>query len=184
MALATAIACSTDSRSRCASSAGSGEAGSAGGDSAGGGQGGESGEGAAGNESWRLRALTYNAALAPGFEPKSAERQPEILKALKIAAQQLDVMCVQELWQASDFTQLFSATAQSLPNALHAPPRPGTGLCGAAELGSIGSCVQGHCASARTSPITTGCASLSIHADSCGILATLVRIMAPASGSF
>lgn len=99
---------------------------------------------------WQLRALTFNAALAPGFEPRSAERLPAVASALQAAAQDLDVLCVQEFWVDSDFTRLRTATAESLPNAVHPAPVPGTGGCTASELGSIGSCVQARCGSAAT----------------------------------
>ena len=73
---------------------------------------------------------------------------PAVVSALQEAARDLDVLCVQEFWLESDFAQLLAATAQSLPAALRPAPVPGSGLCTAAELGSIGGCVQAHCTSA------------------------------------
>jgi endonuclease/exonuclease/phosphatase family metal-dependent hydrolase len=111
--------------------------------------------GEAGGNSWRLRALTFNAALAPGFEPQSGARLPKVLSALQDAANQLDVMCVQEFWVDSDFTALRQSTATSLPYAVHPAPLPGTGLCNLAELGSIGACVQTQCSDAGRDDIVS-----------------------------
>jgi len=97
---------------------------------------------------WYLHALTFNAALAPGFEPYSAERLPSVVAALSLAAQQLDVMCIQEFWVESDFDLLVDAASESLPYALHASPRPGSGVCESSELSSLGSCAQSHCSAA------------------------------------
>lgn len=100
--------------------------------------------------SWKLRASTFNAALAPGFEPRSAQRLPAVLSALGAAARDLDVLCVQEFWVDSDFGQLLSVTAESLHESVHPAPVPGTGACTASELDSIGGCVQTRCASAAS----------------------------------
>jgi len=128
--------------------------------------------------SWKLRALTFNAALAPGFEPHSAERLPAVLSALQVAARDLDVLCVQEFWVESDFTQLLTASADSLPSAVHPAPLPGTGACSAPELGSIGGCVQAHCGSAaaddRVSCIQSECTG-EVGALSGGCLGCLIN---------
>ena len=112
---------------------------------------------------WQLRALTFNAALAPGFEPQSVERLPAVVSALQAAAKDLDVLCVQEFWVDADFRQLLTATAESLPATVHPAPLPGSGRCSAPEFGSIGGCVQARCGSAglddRVSCIQSECPS-------------------------
>ena len=112
---------------------------------------------------WQLRALTFNAALAPGFEPYAAERRPKVLSALRAASQQLDVLCVQEFWVEADFAALVSATHDTLPFALHPEPRPGSGVCSGDELERLGACVQRSCAAPavgdRAGCIQSECAS-------------------------
>jgi hypothetical protein len=116
--------------------------------------------------------LTFNAALAPGFEPQSVERLPAVVSALRAAAKDLDVLCVQEFWLEADFTQLLTATAESLPAAVHPAPLPGRGRCTAPELGSIGGCAQAHCGSSgpegRVGCIQSECPSeLSVLSGGC-----------------
>lgn len=127
---------SSSSGSRESSPAGmSGDAGAAGAASG----------GVAGQAPWQLRALTYNAALAPAFEPLSSERAPKVVAALSEAAAQLDVMCVQEFWLESDFASLLSATKNTLGNALRPDPKPGTGTCTAAQLTALATCQATEC---------------------------------------
>jgi endonuclease/exonuclease/phosphatase family metal-dependent hydrolase len=95
---------------------------------------------------WELRAATFNAALAPGFEPLASQRLPLVVSALAEAAQQLDVLCVQEFWLESDFAQLRATSTASLPYVVHPAPLPGAGECTEAELGTLGQCVQNQCA--------------------------------------
>src|SRR5882724_3256447 len=136
--MAISTGCSSDGGSGSKASAGSGGmamAGASGGASD-----------AATNLPWQLRALSYNAALAPGFEDYSSERLPRSLRALGDASKQLDLMCVQEFWQEPSFAALVAATSSTLPHTVHPPPKLGSGGCSDAELGTLGACVQATCA--------------------------------------
>jgi len=106
------------------------------------------------SEPFRLRALTFNAALAPNFEPLVAERAPLVVDALAGLAPDLDILCVQELWQASDADALEQAVASELPNVVRAQPLPGSGACSADELTTIGSCLEDSCATAQGIELT------------------------------
>lgn len=112
-----------------------------------GGTGGAAGAGGAGGEpaAWQFRALTYNSALAPDFEPLTAERGPQIQAALADAAKQLDVLCVQEYWSNADFSALQGALVAELPHVYRQSPRPGSGACSAADLGELGGCLATKC---------------------------------------
>lgn len=127
-----------------------------------GGAGGDShpgGGGAGGSEAeaWSLRALTYNTALAPGFEAFVAERKPEVEKALATAAQDLDLLCVQEYWDGSQFDDLVDSTSAELPHALRQAPKPGSGACTEQDLGGLLECLDQNCADAD-GPFLVQCA--------------------------
>lgn len=110
-------------------------------------EGGAAGAGGAGGEptAWQFRALTYNTALAPDFEPLTAERSPQVQAALADAAKQLDLVCVQEYWSSADFAALQGALVGELPHAYRQPGRPGTGSCSPADLGELGGCLAAKC---------------------------------------
>lgn len=98
-----------------------------------------------------LDVATYNAGLAPGFVPLTAERGPRTIEAL--AAQGgLDVVCVQELWLEESVRALEAATAERWPNTIFPPPDPGTGAgggapaCEASEIDPLQACVLASCA--------------------------------------
>ncbi len=122
------------------STAGSGGAEAQGGGEASGASGGS------GDAAWKLRAMTYNTALAPGFEPLSAERSPLLVSALAAAAQELDLLCVQELWQTIDWDALKVAARSELPSRVYQQPKPGSGDCTPAELGALDACLTDNCA--------------------------------------
>jgi len=103
------------------------------------------GTSAASRESFELRALTFNTALAPNFEPLATERTPYVVDALAGLAPDLDLLCAQELWQVSDAEALEQALATDLPNALRPDPLPGSGACSGGELASVGGCLQSMC---------------------------------------
>lgn len=94
-----------------------------------------------------LRVLTYNTALAPGFERLTIQRAPMVIQALATAATDLDLMCVQELWNGAFFDGL-RATATELPYALRMDPKPGTGGCTDAEFLPLAGCLETNCSSA------------------------------------
>ncbi|HVY31204.1 MAG TPA: endonuclease/exonuclease/phosphatase family protein [Polyangiaceae bacterium] len=119
-----------------------------GGDAEGGDRGGDAGAGGDGPQTWRLRALTYNTALAPGFEPFVDERKPEVEAALLAAAHDLDLLCVQEYWDGSHFEALARGAAAELPHVLRQAPQPGTGACTEPDLGGLLECLGQNCADA------------------------------------
>lgn len=104
----------------------------------------------------RLRALTYNTALAPAFEPLALDRAPKVIEALADAAEDLDVMCVQELWLEEHFDAL-RASVSELPYVLRMTPRPGTGGCTETELEPLAACLVTSCPGAEGDQLI-GCA--------------------------
>jgi len=98
------------------------------------------------NAPFELRALSYNTALAPGFEPFTSERKPQIETALVSLAGQLDLLCVQEYWIGSDFDALASKLADNLPNRFRQAPRAGSGSCSEHDLNELGGCLAKSCA--------------------------------------
>jgi len=98
------------------------------------------------NEPFRLRAMTYNAALAPNFEPFAAERAPLVVRELSERARDLDLLCVQEFWLGTDADALVNAFAPEFPHVLCVALELGSGACSSDELGSVGGCVEASCA--------------------------------------
>jgi endonuclease/exonuclease/phosphatase family metal-dependent hydrolase len=95
-----------------------------------------------------LRVATFNAGLAPSFEPWVAERTQPTLDALAVEAKNLDVLCVQEFWEEPTFASLASAAAAQLPHATHPPAKPGTsaGACSPEKSEPLRSCGNTNCA--------------------------------------
>lgn len=102
-----------------------------------------------------LRVGTYNAGLAPGFVPFSAERAPLTIGA--IADLPVDVACVQEVWTAADVGALVDATRDRWPNAIVPEPQPSTlpggPACTPADLTALSTCVASACAGLPTQQI-------------------------------
>jgi endonuclease/exonuclease/phosphatase family metal-dependent hydrolase len=92
-----------------------------------------------------LRVATFNAGLAPGVVKHAGERASEVVAA--IAAEDLDLLCVQEFWLDDHWTALRSATSATLPHALRpqADSDGGTKPCSAAELAPVARCAIKHC---------------------------------------
>jgi endonuclease/exonuclease/phosphatase family metal-dependent hydrolase len=92
-----------------------------------------------------LRVATFNAGLAPGVVKHAAERAPEVVAA--IAAEDLDLVCVQEFWLEEHWAALRSATARALPHALRPQARSdgGTKPCTATELAPVARCALANC---------------------------------------
>jgi len=105
-------------------------------------------------EPFELRALTFNTALAPNFEPFATERAPLVVGALAEMAPELDLLCVQELWLDSDAETLEQALAVDLPNTVRPEALPGSGACSGEELTSVGGCLQAMCGSAEGVELT------------------------------
>lgn len=114
-----------------------------------------------GDEPAALRAMTYNAALAPDFEPFAPERAPLVVSRLAAQAESLDLLCVQEFWLESDAEALVDTVHAELPHALRAAPEPGSGACTVDELTSVGGCLEAECAEfdgvERTACAQTAC---------------------------
>ncbi|HEX6766779.1 MAG TPA: endonuclease/exonuclease/phosphatase family protein [Polyangiaceae bacterium] len=96
----------------------------------------------------KLRALTYNTALAPDFEPLTEVRKPLIEAALSDLATDLDVLCVQEYWKYSDLDDLDAALDGKLDYGLRHAPVPGSGACSDEDLSALGGCVASACGTA------------------------------------
>ncbi len=115
----------------------------------------------------RLRVLTFNSALAPGFEPLALERAPMVIEALARAAETVDLMCVQELWLSEHFDAL-KANTPALPHVLRMEPRPGTGNCAASELTTLVDCLAVACPAA-TGKQLAGCAQTACPSQVAGL---------------
>jgi endonuclease/exonuclease/phosphatase family metal-dependent hydrolase len=93
----------------------------------------------------KLRALTYNTALAPDFEPLTEVRKPLIEAALSDLANDLDVLCVQEYWKYADLDDLNVALDGKLDYGLRHAPDPGSGACSDDDLSELGGCLASAC---------------------------------------
>jgi endonuclease/exonuclease/phosphatase family metal-dependent hydrolase len=136
---------------------------------------------------------TLNAGLAPGFVPLTDVRAPETIAAL--ARQDLDLLCVQEVWRAEDVRALEEATAAQWPYRTFPEPQPGEPLgtepacelseltliqtcavaeCGDVATGSLASCVLTRCDTAlvEVSPECASCLASQIGAGLSEIVAT------------
>lgn len=90
-----------------------------------------------------LRFATFNAGLAPGDIPNVAERRQPIIDALTAA--DLDVVCLQEIWQQADWMALKTALMSSMPNTVRHARLPPTSGCTAEEIGPLGACATAAC---------------------------------------
>lgn len=107
-----------------------------------------------------LRVGTYNAGLAPGYVPLSAERAPATIEA--IAGLPVDVACVQEVWTAENAAALVAATNERWPNQIIPAPQPrslpGSGpACTATDLAPLSTCVASACVGFPSNELA-GCA--------------------------
>jgi endonuclease/exonuclease/phosphatase family metal-dependent hydrolase len=89
----------------------------------------------------QLNVATYNGGLAYGFVNNAPERRQPIFDAL--AAEQLDVLCVQEFWEADDRDALRAAVTDSMAHSYGIDAFPG--VCGG---DGVASCTQ-----AETEPL-------------------------------
>jgi endonuclease/exonuclease/phosphatase family metal-dependent hydrolase len=93
----------------------------------------------------KVRALTYNTALAPDFEPLTDVRKPLIEATLSEMAEDLDVLCVQEYWNYADLDDLTVALGGELDHGLRHAPDPGSGACTDDDLSVLGGCLATAC---------------------------------------
>jgi endonuclease/exonuclease/phosphatase family metal-dependent hydrolase len=104
-----------------------------------------------------LRAITYNAALAPGFEPLAIERTPAVIFALTEAAAEADILCVQEFWETEALDALTASLTSELPHAVRMAKKPGKGGCSESEMMPLFSCLGTNCSEASPEEFV-GCA--------------------------
>jgi endonuclease/exonuclease/phosphatase family metal-dependent hydrolase len=117
-----------------------------------------------------LRVATYNAGLldSVGYVP---QRAPLVAQAL--ADLDVDLMCVQEVWQQEHWDALVDASADTRPHVLRFDPQPGVmGLCTPDEFGPVRTCAEANCSDAGASGLvnctTTNCiAEVSTLSTSC-----------------
>ena len=93
-----------------------------------------------------LRAGTYNAGLAPFYQPLVQQRRPEVFNALAKAAKTLDVLCVQEVWLESDHDEFATRLSSEMPNTYRRAPEPGSSTCAALQLDPLAQCLVTMCA--------------------------------------
>ena len=113
-----------------------------------------------------LAVGTYNAGLATGYVPWASERAPQVASGL--AAQALDVLCVQEVWSADDVARVKAATGDRYAQAVFLDPDPGSAAalepaCTGAELDPLQSCAETSCAGVPVDQLA-GCVL-----DQCGV---------------
>ena len=100
-----------------------------------------------------LRVATFNAGLldSVGYVP---QRAPLVAKAL--GALDVDVLCVQEAWQAEDWTAIASANKSKRPHTLYLDPKPGAvGKCGSDEFVPLEACAKELCGDADASSLVS-----------------------------
>lgn len=96
-----------------------------------------------------LVVATYNAGLARSFVDYAVERTPAVAEAL--AAEELDVLCLQEAWEQEDWEAL--ATASDLPHSHRLDADPGdsddmadaVAVCSQEEVTPLEECVREMC---------------------------------------
>lgn len=95
---------------------------------------------------------TFNAGLAVGAVPHAEQRSAPVVAAL--AAEPLDLLCVQEMWLDDDWDALTRATATGLPNTFRmaAEPAPGA-VCTAGEVAPVAACARDQCRQAAPAEI-------------------------------
>jgi len=90
---------------------------------------------------------TYNAGLIDGFVGYSNERVDPV--AMRIATETVDVLCMEEVWEAVDWATVSAATASALPYTFRPADMPGTGVgvaCDpAGELDDLDMCAMTYC---------------------------------------
>ncbi len=94
-----------------------------------------------------LRVSTFNTGLLPNFVPLAAERVIPVANA--VAAENSDVLCLQEVWQSADVQTVVSALQRSYPSIYVPSVRQRfasrTPVCSTGDLEPIASCVLTQC---------------------------------------
>ena len=86
---------------------------------------------------------TVNAGLARGWVKHADARRPVLHQAL--AAEALDLLCVQEYWARADYVALLEATAARLPEQHRATARRPRGACDPETLAAVEHCAMDQC---------------------------------------
>lgn len=110
-------------------------------------------------ENPELRFATYNAGLAYGFVEYAEERSPLIPPA--VAELPVDVLCLQEVWNASDVAAMKSATSAKLSTAFFFENQQAfseSAACTSAEVDPLLACVEPACGnSPEATCVLTNC---------------------------
>ncbi|MDB4946899.1 MAG: hypothetical protein JWP97_6433 [Labilithrix sp.] len=95
------------------------------------------------------RIVTFNAGLAVGFLPHVTERLPHVIDAL--AALDVDLLFVQEVWLETHWEQLREALHAKMPHAMRpvALLASEPGACSEQELAPFVACAEKHCGGLR-----------------------------------
>ena len=93
----------------------------------------------------RLRVVTYNAGLAPGFIEHSEERAAPTLQA--ISRINADAICLQELWRPEDLARLTELTHDTMPHVASFMPMQEVldTACSDAEVMPLSTCLAATC---------------------------------------
>lgn len=100
----------------------------------------------AGTAAVGLQVGTWNVGLAPGFVDYATERAPLISAAL--AESELDILCLQEVYEEADWQALTTATSANYPSAARLEPDQAfreEPACRADEIMPIRVCVEPAC---------------------------------------
>lgn len=93
-----------------------------------------------------VRFGTFNTGLAEGDVPNVAQRRQPIIDA--VAASDLDLVCLQEVWNRADWTAIRTGLAARFPNTVRHPPMPPPAICSEAELAPLLACATANCTEA------------------------------------
>ncbi len=98
---------------------------------------------------------TYNAGLARGFVAHVEERAPRILA--DFPADELDVACLQEYWEQTDWDALVTSVASTHPHTFRRPAEVEMGTTASCEPGvldPVQACVEMFCADVTSAELT------------------------------
>jgi endonuclease/exonuclease/phosphatase family metal-dependent hydrolase len=100
-----------------------------------------------------LRMATFNAGLAVGVLDYASERTPFVIQAL--AAEPLDLLCVQEFWLDSQWEKLVTSVGDRLPSRMRpaAVASSNTSACTPSEIAPAAACVMKACGSVADSDV-------------------------------
>jgi len=104
------------------------------------------------NTPTELTAVTFNGGLARGFVDYADDRAQHVSDA--VAALDVDLVCVQEIWQPEHVDMLGTAAQTTLPNQLFLEPlpddNPGEPACpaDATEVQALETCARDNCSAA------------------------------------